>query len=191
MKTKFKYIYLILTGFIISACGGGGSSDSQTTPPPPEPDPVVSITTLEIQAYEASNEFAKFEINRTGKMSAVNLNYSISGNSDVTRGSVSEDDYSLVYADGGDVGATISLATNQNSRVIEVRPVNDGLHEVTETLILTLTAGSDYQMGSEDTASVQISDASNDAANAKVFIGFFAPQGNAVTTASGVGPKVV
>jgi len=182
MKMINKNIALLLMALIITACGGG-SSDPQT--PPPDPDPVVTISALEVQAYESSNDFAKFVISRTGTSGAISINYEISGNTDITRGSTSSDDYSLVYSDGGTVGATIALEANQNSRVIEVRPVDDALNEVTEMLVLTLASGPDYKTGSENTASIQISDASNEAENAKVFIGIFEPQNGAATTASG------
>ena len=141
---------------------------------------------MAIQAYELSNDFAKFIIERSGSSGALSVTFNLSGNTDVTKGSASPEDYKLVYSDGGDVGNTLELSANQNLRVIEVQPVQDNLHEVPETLTLTLTTSSSYDLASNNSDAVVIIDASNDSENSKVFLGVFSPQSDAITSGSGL-----
>ena len=181
----------LCTAVLLSACGGGGESDTaNNVPPAPAPAPApkaeISISTVESAVIEKSNQLAKFNILRSGTTSAININFSLSGNEDAAKGSASSDDYQLIYSDGGNVGATIELAENQNSRVIEVHPIQDDIHEVPETLTLTLDNGSAYTINNENKAAITIIDASNIAENAKVFLGIFSPQGDAQTSATGV-----
>ncbi|TAA47927.1 DUF1800 family protein [Corallincola spongiicola] len=145
----------------------------------------VSISTLTAEAYEQSNDIAKFIVERDSTNGSFALPYLVAGSSDQTEGSASAADYELVYSDGGVVGAEIEFLQSQNRRVIEVLPLRDGLHEVPETLSITLVASEEYKLGANKTAEIVISDAKNTTENAKVFIGLFGPQGEAVTTASG------
>ncbi len=179
---------LIIVSALLSACGGGGggggSSEDPQTPVVNEPD--VSLTLVESRAYELNGQIAKFKIDRAGAAGALTINYSLGGNTDVTKGSASANDYQLVYSDGGDVGDRLELGANQNSRVIEVVPVADDAFEVPETLSMTLTSGAGYDLGSARSAEVVISDATNASANQKVFLGSFGPQDGATTNGSGV-----
>ena len=192
MKLSFKALLITLIASLLFACGGGGSSteNNGNTPTPTTPSttqkPQISITTVTQLAIEKSNEFAKFKIERTGDSTALSLQFTTSGNADITKGSASGDDYKLVYSDGGDVGNTLELAANQNSRVIEVQPIKDDLHEVPETLTLTITNSSNYNLTSNNSIEVIITDASNESENTKVFLGVFSPQNNAVTNGSGL-----
>jgi uncharacterized protein (DUF1800 family) len=179
-------IALAAFSLVLSACGGGGGS-SDTTPAPIVVDnPDVTMALVEPQAYELNGQFAKFKIDRSGASGALSVNYSLGGSTDVTKGSASVDDYQMVYSDGGDVGDRLELGANQNSRVVEVRPIADDSFEVPETLSITLAAGSGYDLGTDRSAVMVISDATNDSANQKVFLGAFAPQNGAITNGSGV-----
>lgn len=187
-----KLIFILLFTIFLNGCGGGGGNNSANdsapvndTPPIAETTPSISLATLEANAYEKSNDFAKFIVSRSGSSGALSLTYSLSGSTDITRGSASSEDYQLVYGDGGDVGANIELGADQNSRVIEVRPVDDSVFETPETLGITLEAGSGYQLSGDTYGEITISDATNTQDNAKVFIGIFGPQDGAITTAGG------
>ena len=147
--------------------------------------PVVSISTSNATAYEKDNVFAKFILARDVSGEALLVNYAVSGSKGNSEGSASSEDYHLVYADGGNVGAQLELLDNQISRVIEVQPVDDAEFEVPETLQITLQTSPDYALNNTNEAKVIISDASNDPKNAKVFIGLFGAEGNAVTNATG------
>jgi uncharacterized protein (DUF1800 family) len=182
-KTNFIPLFSIL---LFTGCGGGGGDNSASDSTPiTDTNPSVGLTTLEAAAYEKSNDFAKFIVNRSGTSGALSLTYTLTGSTDITRGSASAEDYQLVYSDGGDVGTYIELGANQNSRVIEVRPIDDSLFETRETLGITLETGSGYVLSSDTYAEITISDATNTQDNAKVFIGIFGPQDDAVTTAGG------
>ncbi|MBV33669.1 MAG: hypothetical protein CMK36_09590 [Porticoccaceae bacterium] len=148
--------------------------------------PRISLTVLEENAYEADNQLGKFQIQRTGDPVELDIIFQISGNEDLTRGSVTEADISLSYSDGDGVGTTLRLAENQNFRVIEVLATQDGLEEVPETLTLTLKPEEGYELGTDVAGSVIVSDASNAPENGRVFLGAFGPQDGADTVASGL-----
>ncbi|NQY63644.1 MAG: DUF1800 family protein [Alteromonadaceae bacterium] len=186
MKSSCKFSLITLMASLLSACGGSSTEDNDSTPLPTVEKSQISISAFSTLAIEKSNQFAKFNIERTGASTALSLQFTTSGNADTTKGSASVDDFKLVYSDGGDVGNTLELAINQNSRVIEVHPVQDNLHEVPETLTLTLTNSSNYSLTSNNSIAVVITDANNDSENAKVFLGVFSPQNDAVTTGSGL-----
>lgn len=150
------------------------------------PNPFVSLNVITDLAIEKSQQLAQFNVQRSAGTAEITINFSLAGNPNPVKGSASAADYQLVYADGSLVGQAITLAANQNSRIIRLQPVDDGLHEVPEMLQLTLANGIGYALNSNNTASLMIADASNDSANAKVFFGIFGPQGNAVTSGSGV-----
>jgi uncharacterized protein (DUF1800 family) len=176
---------------LLSACGGGSGkssiNDNSNNTPQPQTS-ILTLTTVEALAIEKSNQLAKVTITRTEASQALIINYTVTGNSDTSKGSVSSNDYTLVYSDNNIVvGSNIELAENQNTRVIEVRPVQDDIHEVPETLTFTLNASSDasYELSNGSTAIIGIVDAANTNENAKVFTGAFTAQGSAVTTASG------
>jgi len=180
--SRFSIILIILG---LSACGGGGSSD---TPTPTPNKSTISITSIALLAIEKSHQFAKFEIKRTGQetTAAIEITFNISENSALTKGSTSPSDYQLIYSDGGQVGDTLILKNGQNSRVIEVQPILDELHEVPETLVINLSSSEKYILADDKSAQITIIDAENTRENAKVFIGIFAPQNGATTNGTGV-----
>jgi uncharacterized protein (DUF1800 family) len=182
---------LLLSGFLLISCGGGGgsggSSEPITQPNPPPEKPTVSLSSVTEQAYEKSNQIAKFKLERSSSTSQLSVKYSISGDADITKGSASSNDYQLIYSDDNSaVGANFEIGANQTYRIIEVIPVNDSQHEVPERLIFTLSADSAYSIASDrESVSLTISDADNSIANGRVFIGSFAPQGGATTIGNG------
>ena len=183
MNVFKKGSFFLLLGTLIS-CGGGGNGGGGGGPPAT----VVSlaVVTGEAQAIEESGQFAKYQISRTGGMAAISVGFTVSGNSDPVKGSATNADFELHYSDGGAVqGTTLTLAANQNSRVIEVRPVSDAADEVPEVATFTLNAGSGYDLGASTTATISIIDAANTDDNRKVFLGTFVPQDGVATTASG------
>ncbi len=150
------------------------------------PNPLVSLNMVTDLAIEDNQQSAEFMLTRSSGVAEITINFSVSGNPNPVKGSATTDDYQLIYADGSVVGQTLTLPANQTSRLIYIQPVNDALHEVPEMLQLTLDAGNGYAINNNNTVNITIVDASNDSANAKVFFGVFAPEGNAVTSGSGV-----
>jgi uncharacterized protein (DUF1800 family) len=192
MNVMQRGLLCLLAGTLISCGGGGGGGggggNGNGNGGGGDPTPVVSLSEVagETLAIEASGQFAKFQISRTGDSAEINVGFAMSGNPDPLKGSALTTDFELHYSDGGLVqGNTLTLAANQNSRVIEVRPVSDALHEVPEVVTFSLTAGSGYNLGTATTSAVSIIDAANTDLNRQVFLGTFVPQDGVATTASG------
>ena len=150
------------------------------------PYPAVSVSVVSSLAIEENQQSAHFTVSRGSGSAPLNIDYTLAGNTDITKGSASPSDYQLRYADGTPVGQTLLLSAGQISRTVSLYPVADSLHEVPETLRLILANGIDYVLTNNNSVSLMISDASNDSANAKVFFGVFLPQGDAVTSGSGL-----
>ncbi len=150
------------------------------------PNPFVSLNLVTGLALEKSQQAAQFNVVRSGGAAEITINFNLSGNPNPVKGSAAANDYQLMYADGSVVGQTLTLLSNQSTRMVYLQPVDDGLHEVPEMLQLTLASGAGYALNNNSAVSVMIADASNDSSSAKVFIGIFAPQDNAVTSGSGV-----
>ena len=154
--------------------------------PTPNGD-LVSISLIDELAIEKSQQAAQFSLQRSSGSAELTIAFSLNGSLDPVKGSASSNDYMLVYADdGSSVGQTLTLPANQNSRVVRLKPIQDGQHEVPENVRITLEEGAGYERSVNDTVSLLITDASNDSGNAKVFYGVFLPQDNAVTSGSGV-----
>jgi len=147
--------------------------------------PDITILTSEKFAYEKENIAAKFSVQRDTIGDEISINYILEGNPSFAEGSASSADYRLVYSNGEDVGKKITIPENQNQRTIEVHPEQDGVHEVPETLTVTLQDSSAYNLNSAKKAELVINDAKNSSENAKIFIGVFSPQDKAVTNATG------
>lgn len=179
-------IAILATTTLLIGCGGGGGDSSSSAPATPVQPIVVGLSVVTAQAIESNNQIGKFKIVRTGPSNAISVAYELSDNADITKSTASASDYQLTYSDGGDVGAYFELDANQNSRVIEVRPVADAINEVPEALNISLVDASSYNLSSDQTGSVSIVDAPNDSANRRIFLGNFTPQANAVTDGSGV-----
>lgn len=178
---------LILIFFLMLLSCGGGDGSVATNPPVVVNLPEISLTVVRVQAYEKDNRTGKFKIGRSGPSGALSINYVLSGSSDITKGSATLDDYQLTYSDTNTVvGDQLGLAADQNEREVTLSAIDDGLHEVPETLVVSVGEGSTYKVNNaEDSVSLIISDASNSFENAKVFMGSFGPQNGAVTVASG------
>ena len=187
-------ILLILAGGL-AACGGGGGGDvSGGGSTVADPDPLISIAGVsgETTAIEASGLIAKFEITRSGRSGELSIGFTVTGNPDPIKGSATTADFDLFYSDGGQVqGNALTLSATQNNRVVEIRPIDDSLHEVPEIVTFTLDAGTGYRLGNTTEVAITVIDAANSDANRKVFLGTFTPQGGAATTASGTASLIL
>jgi hypothetical protein len=194
MTRATRFTALCVLAVLFAGCGGGGGGSSGSGSGGANQDPVVSLGPVPggEMAVEASGQAGQVQLSRSGGGGDITVAFSVTGDSDPVKGSASSDDYELYYDDGNPVGGTtLSLAANENSRVIEVRPVSDSAHEVPETLTLTLESGTGYRLGSTTSAAISIVDADNTEADRKVFLGTFGPQDSAVTTASGTASLIL
>ncbi len=182
MLRKLKLITIVLP-LLITACGG--DSDKPPTEKEEVIIPNISIETLVDIAIENNTQVAKFQVTRDSGSEVLLIGYLLSGSEDETLGSASSNDYQLKYADGSDVGDSITIKANNNSRIIELVPIKDEFNEVAETLNLSLQTSSKYILA-DSKAQAKIIDAQDNAQNRKVFYGTFGQQGDALTSASGV-----
>ncbi len=216
MNRYFFYVIMAFILLSLSACGGGGGDEKpvDSTPVNSQPDnndntdsstgdntdtdnndanepapalPVVSLSVVDGEAIEVTQDMAKFKITRTGDLSAVvTVNYKLLDNTDTVVGQGSLDDITMSYSDGGQTNDTLILPSSQNTRVIELAPVQDELNEAPEYLTIILEAGDGYTLGTDVQATARIVDAPNTQDHAKVFVGTFGPQGDVVTQGTGV-----
>jgi deoxycytidine triphosphate deaminase len=109
--------------------------------------PLVSVTAVDASASETGPDPGMFRFTRTGSTaSALTVTYSIGGTA--TNG-----------ADYTTIGTTILIPVGQASADVTIAPIVDGLSEPTETVVLTVLDGTDYDVGSPASATVNIADA--------------------------------
>ncbi|WGV29016.1 ELWxxDGT repeat protein [Halotia branconii] len=107
----------------------------------------VSITATDANATEAGSSPSMLRISRTGDTNiALAVKYTISGTA------INGSDYTQLTGIAG-------IAVGQSFVDINITPVDDDLVETSETIILTLTTGTDYDIdASKISASVMIAD---------------------------------
>ncbi|RPI62696.1 MAG: hypothetical protein EHM48_03680, partial [Planctomycetaceae bacterium] len=105
----------------------------------------VTISATDAAAAEPSNT-GTFTVTRAGGTSGdLVVNLSRSGTA------VNGTDYNSI-------GTTVTIPNGQSSATITVTPIDDTTTESTETVILTLSSGSGYSVGSPSAATVNITD---------------------------------
>jgi len=108
--------------------------------------PIVTITAPDNSAFETGADSATFRIARTGSTAnALNVTYAVGG----TAGS---GDYTATLT------GTATIPTGQSFVELTITPVDDGLVEDSETVVLTLVDADDYDLGASTTATVRIGD---------------------------------
>ena len=114
-----------------------------------EPDVLVSVTAFDDKAIEVGADRATFRLSRTGTATQLAASLSVSF---TLGGTASATDYTAVPL-------TANFLANQATVDVMVTPVNDGVAESPESVMLTLSASTAYEPGSPATATVMISDA--------------------------------
>ena len=119
-------------------------------------EPVVSISATDATATEASTTTGTFTVTRTGDTTnAITVNYSVTGTA------VNGADYTTV-------GSSVVIAAASSSSTVTITPVDDTVAEGDETVILTLTSGTGYALGTPIIDTVTITD--DDAAYLEVLL---------------------
>jgi hypothetical protein len=122
------------------------------TPPPPLP--TVTVTASDPNASEAGPNSGTFTITRTGSTtSSLLVNFSIAGTA--TNGT----DYATLTS-------PVTIPAGAASKTVTVTPIDDSAVESPETVLLTLTTGSGYSLGSPKAATVTIADNDSPTADA-------------------------
>jgi PKD repeat protein len=108
--------------------------------------PIVTITASDATASEPGSNTGKFTVTRTGSTNALlTVNYTVSGTA--TAGT----DYSALSGHA-------TIAAGKFSKTIAVTPKDDTLRETTETVKVTLSPSTTYNIGSSSNATVNILD---------------------------------
>jgi PKD repeat protein len=106
----------------------------------------VTVSATDADASEQGQARGAFVISRTGSTeSALTVNYSVSGTA------VNGTDYERLPG-------SVTLASGASTATIVVTPMDDGEVEDDETVVLTLAAHEDYDVGSPNRAQVTITD---------------------------------
>ncbi|HXG08918.1 MAG TPA: Calx-beta domain-containing protein, partial [Gemmataceae bacterium] len=106
--------------------------------------PCVTIAATDPDAAEAGPDPGLFTVYRTGPTTTdLTVNYTVGG-------TASRSDYQEVLSGSVTIPAGAAEAT------IPLTPVDDDLGEADETVVLTLTSGTDYVVGNPDSATVTI-----------------------------------
>ena len=114
--------------------GGGGGT------------PVVSIVASDSSASEAGSNNGTFTVSRTGSTSQpLTVTFSVAGTA--SQGN-----------DYPSLGTTVTIQAGQSSAPIIVDPTDDSTPEPSETVVLTLQDGGNYDLGSPQSATVTIAD---------------------------------
>jgi predicted extracellular nuclease len=107
---------------------------------------VVTITAPDASAFETGPDSGTFRISRTGSTAnALDVIYTVGG----TAGS---GDYTPALS------GTATIAAGQPAVDVTITPVDDGVVEDSETVVLTLVDTVDYDLGASTTATVKIGD---------------------------------
>jgi hypothetical protein len=108
--------------------------------------PEVTVLATDSSATEAGLTTGTFTISRTGDTTdPVTVNYSVTGTA------VNGSDYAML-------GTTALIPAAQSSVNVVVTPIDEAAPEDDETVILTLTSGTGYNVGSPSAATVTITD---------------------------------
>jgi len=108
--------------------------------------PSIILTATDASAAEAAQEPGVFSVTRAGGIAGdLTVNYTIGGTA--TNGT----DYSTI-------SGSVVIPDGQTSATITISPVDDSLIEGSETVTLTLAAGSGYTIGAQSSHAVMIVD---------------------------------
>lgn len=148
---------------------------------------VISIVAIQPIAIESTGSAALVEITRTTEdLSPLDVNYAITGNPNPALGSVSPNDYAILYANETSLGNVIQFTENETVITLKIIPTADSEREVPETLAFSLVAGDSYDLAETSMAELTLIEANSNEENRQLFLGTFEPQDGADTQASGL-----
>lgn len=126
---------------------GAGSDDDRTTVMRALSSPnVVNVAPEDATASESGSDPGAWVITRTGNLNAITVHYTITGSA--TAG-----------VDFAPLSGSVQFGFSVNRAVIPLSPLLDGEVESEESVVLTLAARPEYQVGAQTQAAVQIADA--------------------------------
>ncbi|MCY4243615.1 MAG: hypothetical protein OXD36_17990 [Rhodobacter sp.] len=135
----------------LAGCGGGGNSTSATIPPGG-----IVITDGDGNALVASFSTGAASVAEDGKSATVTVTLSRAPTEDITL------NYTIGgTATGADFAApagSVTIPKGETTATITVPITDDTVREAAETLVLTLTAGNGYELGTGNTFRLTITD---------------------------------
>jgi hypothetical protein len=123
-----------------------GSPDTATVTIADNPA-VVTVVAADPDASEAGPDTGTFTFTRSGGNLAASLTVNFTRAGTATSGS----DYT-------GVGVSVNIPANETSATATVTPIDDGVSEAPETVVLTINASGSYTIGTPGTATVTIAD---------------------------------
>lgn len=158
---------------------------------PNSPDIItVDVIATTADAYEKEGTAATFRIDRTVPEAPATVFVTLDTVVNPAIGAADASDYTASQG-GSPLGGFVSFPVGVTSLDVTIVPVDDGLAEFPEAVVLSIDSHPDYTLGSSSSAQVLISDATDDPANDQLFVGYHRAEGSAVTTASGVTSLVI
>jgi len=131
----------------------GNPSTARVTIADDEPTTVVSIQAIDATASEPGTDTGAFRITRTGTTTQpLTVNYAVTGTAD------NGVDYTTLPG-------SVIIPVGATTADVVVKPIDDAITEVTETVILTITGSTQYAINNPNNATVNIVD--NDSTNAQ------------------------
>ena len=114
--------------------------------------PTVTVAVTDANGSETGNDPVIFTVTRSGSTAAALVLGATLG------GTASSSDYTITVVGGTLSGSTLTILAGSQAATITVRPVDDSIAEPTETVTLTLAAGSGHTISGSGTASGSITD---------------------------------
>ena len=118
----------------------------------------ATLSVAPVSTTVAEGDDAQFTVTRTGVTSgALTVNYSVS-------------ESGAMVASGEEGAQTVDFAGSATSVTVTVPTVDDGAHEADSAVTVALTADAAYELGTDDTAEVTVTDDDNAAPTGAVTI---------------------
>jgi len=129
---------------------GDAANDEASDEEENDDRPSVTVQASDSTASESGRDTGTFRVSRSGSKWAAPITVTFTLTGTATNGT-----------DYANVPLTVTLGRGDDRVNVVVRPTVDTLAEGTETVILTLTPGSSYRLGSGASATIRISDAAS------------------------------
>ncbi|MEY2881074.1 MAG: hypothetical protein RLZZ15_3454, partial [Verrucomicrobiota bacterium] len=154
--------------------GGSGISLVEVYDVSPSGPPTVTIAATKSTADESGANPGEFTVSRSGDtLSALTVNYGVGGTA------TNSLDYPVLLG-------SVTITIGASSVKIPLNPLPDTLVESTETVVLTLLAGTGYTIGTAATATVTIADSAS-----TLYVAALRPAGAAVVGSTAFGTATI
>ncbi|MEM9283246.1 MAG: DUF1800 family protein [Verrucomicrobiota bacterium] len=145
----------------------------------------IDVLDRDPDAFETEGTRGRVRIRRRDGIAEVVASFTADGGNDAATAS-SSSDYLTTLADGTVLDGNVTIPQGANGVDVYIDPVDDGIFEYPENWRVTVNTNPNYQkVGSARTGT--ISDATNDPANNKLYVGLYQAEPWAIGQTSGSG----